>query len=241
MILHIPHSSVDTNFITVENEQVNINLLTDLYTDELFDFNTAVKVIFPYNRMVVDVERFKNDAMEKYGKGYIYKTDYFNNLIKREIVNFELIYDNYHRIFNNTINEYLSLFPIAFIVDCHSFPNIPFPWENDVSERPDICIGTTDSHTPLEIIDPLVKYFNSYNLTVNINNPYNGTIIPSDFINRADEVHSIMIEVNRKLYLDNKYHKNSLFNDIKKMINGALKIIDEWTNETENGFWGCLH
>ena len=86
MILHIPHSATKIKFIKVKHESDNINLLTDLYTDELFDYDDASsKIVFPYNRMVVDVERFKHDPMEKYGKGYQYETDAFGNIIDRNI------------------------------------------------------------------------------------------------------------------------------------------------------------
>jgi len=241
MILHIPHSSTNIEHIKIKKESDNINLLTDLYTDELFSYKDATSIVFPYNRMVVDVERFKDDPMEKHGKGYKYKTDFFGNTIKRgPNLIFESLYDGYHRKFNDIVRTYLTYFPIAFIVDCHSFPNESFPWEKKSVNRPDICIGTSEHHTPVEVTDSLVKYFSNYGLKTEINNPYNGTIIPSDFVNVSDEVKSIMIEINRSLYLDYKYNKNDMFNDIKNMINGALRIIDEWTNETTEGFWGSL-
>jgi N-formylglutamate deformylase len=244
MILHIPHSSTKIDYIKVDNIKDNINKITDLYTDELFEYDNAeFKIVFPYNRLVVDVERFKKDPMESIGKGYIYKTDVFNNTIKRNKNNFvfEKLYDDYHRDFNNCVHEYLSFFPIAFIVDCHSFPNDPFEWEkNLIFKRPDICLGTDDNHTPKEIISLLTNYFNKHNLSTNVNYPYKGTIIPSDFKHKSDIVKSIMIEINRSLYLDKEYNKNDNFYKIKKIINGALNKIDEWTHKKEQRFWESL-
>ena len=244
MILHIPHSSTKIDYIKIKDVQNNINQITDLYTDELFQYDTAgFEIIFPYNRLVVDVERFKNDPMDYFCKGYIYKTDVFNNTIKRDKSNpiFEKLYDEHHRKLNNAVHEYLNFFPIAFVIDCHSFPDIPFEWEQyKFEKRPDICLGINFNNTPFEVIKLLFDYFKNHNLTVGINNPYEGAIIPSDFEHRSDEVKTIMIEVNRSLYLDKEYNKSNNFDNIKKIINGAIDKINEWTNKKEEKFWKSL-
>ena len=41
----------------------------------------------------------------------------------------------------------------CFIVDCHSYPVVPFPFEDAEACRPTLCIGADDFHTPPEIVD----------------------------------------------------------------------------------------
>ncbi len=83
VVLHIPHASlvvpdpVRKQFL-VPDEVLERELLrlTDRYTDDLFQFDgEAASVIAAASRLVVDVERFEDDAhepMSKRGMGAIY-------------------------------------------------------------------------------------------------------------------------------------------------------------------------
>ncbi len=50
-------------------------------------------------------------------------------------------------------------------------------------------------------------------------------MVPLKFFGKDKRVKSIMIEVNRKLYLDEDFEKNENFTKIKQIINGALKSV----------------
>lgn len=244
MILHIPHSSTKMfEGVYMPNLRASINLMTDWFADELFQFPTASRVVQDLSRLVVDVERFPNDAMEICGKGYVYTTDVFGYPIIRDSEPFVYrgLYDNYHTWFNTTVAGYLSYFPVAVIVDCHTFNSLPMFWESDSCDnRPDICIGVNSTHIPENLVFILADYFNSKGFLVNINNPYSGAIIPSQFIDNPN-VYCIMIEVNKSLYLNNIYEKiNGSFEDLQHIITGALGIIDEWESKKEDEFWGNI-
>ena len=224
MLLHIPHSSiVMVDDIKVVNLQDNLNLLTDWFTDELFSHSSAEYIVFKYSRLSVDVERYLHDEpMEKHGQGVLYKKDAFGEYIERgDDTKCLKLYHDHHYLFNQKVGWYLAYFPIAFIVDCHSFL--------DKENRPDICLGV-GSYTPKTVTDQLKYFFNHRGFSVNINNPYIGSIIPKGFENN-DDVCSIMVEINRKLYLDDKYNKNDNFDKIRDMIREALDIIYEYTEK----------
>lgn len=239
MILHIPHSSVYTgNSVSSQFLQESMNLMTDWYADELFVYEGSDAFIFDHSRLVVDVERFKDDPLDGYGKGYIYKTDVFDAPISRDNTDAEWMYDHHHRVFSSLVSQHLTYFPFVFIVDCHTFNDQPLPWEKK-EERPDICIGVDDFHTPAEVVDMLVKYFESFSLSVKINDPYSGTIVPVGFVGMGDTF-SIMIEVNKRLYLDDKYQKNEVFDKVRDIITGGLKIIDDWAEQKSVDFWKRL-
>lgn len=86
------------------------------------------------------------------------------------------------------------------ILDCHSFSDRPYKCDiNNGWNRPDICIGTDPQYTPKELINLTVKYFEALGYSVKLNSPFSGTIVPSGF--SEEKLYSIMIELNRKLYL----------------------------------------
>ena len=69
-------------------------------------------------------------------------------------------------------------------------------------ERAEICIGTDEFHTPNLLKDGLVKSFEDYNLSVSINTPFSGSIVPIDHYQKDKRVQSIMIEIRRDLYMN---------------------------------------
>lgn len=222
MLLHIPHSSVVMiDGVKVDNLQENLNLLTDWFTDTLFYHPSADYIIFKYSRLCVDVERYLyNEPMDKVGEGVLYKLDAFDSLIERnEVTEYIKLYNEHHYLLNQKVGWYLAYFPIAFIIDCHSFL--------DKLKYPDICLGIGE-YTPKIISEKIKDFFIREGFIVDINFPYNGSIIPSNFKNN-DDVKSIMIEINRKLYLDNEYNRNNNFFEIQKIIEGALDIVYEYT------------
>jgi N-formylglutamate amidohydrolase len=82
MILHIPHSSrhipeaLRNQYVLDDHAmEEELTRVTDAFTDELFDYPHARRVIFPVSRLVVDVERFSRDRdepMSRVGQGMIY-------------------------------------------------------------------------------------------------------------------------------------------------------------------------
>ena len=85
---------------------------------------------------------------------------------------------------------------------------------------PDFCIGTTEQ-TPKELVDLVQDFLIDYD--VKINYPYCGSMIPDKFVGNPD-VFPIMIEVNKKLYINNEDD----FNNIKIVINQLLDVIAKY-------------
>lgn len=238
LILHIPHSSTSIPIKTgyVLNQKLvdaEILKLTDWYTDDLFGSSVDVEVIAEFSRIFCDVERFSDDSKEemvKFGMGVLYeKTDDGNLLRKVNKKLRTLILQNYywhhHNKLSNAVNNQLEKYSEATIIDCHSFPDIPLKYDKETI-RPDINIGTDSFHTPEKLISESFKYFNLFGLSVMIDKPYSGSIVPMEYYKVNENVHSIMIEVNRKLYLDGvSNNKSSNYTELKGIIQGYLKKI----------------
>lgn len=227
MILHIPHSKIDPfNKIDPKNIKESLELLTDQFTDDLFNHIGYTKIIFPVSRFLCDVERFKyDDKMEKVGKGVIYTRDVFNKpytpIIPKEFV-YEL-YDEHHLLLTNAINKYKGYFKNIVIVDCHSFSEELIDYK-----CADVCIGIDDFHTNPKLIDLVKTSFLKYGYSVDINKPFNGSIVPDIFYKKDNNVQSIMIELNKKIYLDDNYEKNNNYENVKNIINEILENILEY-------------
>ena len=70
-ILHIPHSSQaippdlrDALALSDSELQFELLRITDHFTDKLFPPTLGVPLVFPVSRLIVDVERFEDDAAE---------------------------------------------------------------------------------------------------------------------------------------------------------------------------------
>ncbi|MCX7068005.1 MAG: N-formylglutamate amidohydrolase [Methylococcales bacterium] len=219
MILHIPHAG--TNTLGRHIEQFDIDYLTDWRTDELFYHSNSDRLIQKVSRFVCDVERFTDDKEPMYsqGQGICYTKGTRGNDIevidKEDIIN--NIYNKWHLDLIQLINKTLCYFPKIVLIDCHSFP--------DKEGYPDFCIGTTEQ-TPKELVDLVQDFLIDYD--VRINYPYSGSMIPAKFVGNPD-VFPIMIEVNKKLYLNNEDD----FNTIKIVINQLLGVITEYEDSFE--------
>jgi len=234
MILHIPHSSTKIPDGIIFDKSIDEDLLrmTDWYTDELFSYSAMAKFIFPWSRLFCDVERFiDNEPMEQQGHGICYTRDSFGNHLRHVIDEekqaiIEKYYKPHHTKFSVECNHCLSLFNEVVIVDCHSFSDEVLPHESDQDViRPDFCIGTDDFHTPQVLVDEIKNHLDSKGFVVFINKPFSGTIVPLLHYKKNKDLKSIMIEVNRKLYLD---RPDEEFQYIKGIIGELLNIIDAY-------------
>ena len=245
IITHIPHSSVaipledQINFLRPVTElRLETNKLNDHFTDKLFqsDSTNVRALIFTVNRFLVDVERFEEDEFESMsakGMGALYTHDTDGNRFRADLTGSarELLLNKYYRPHHKQLavlaEEAIARCNRALIIDAHSFPDIPLPCdENQSSNRPDICLGTDFFHTPYWLIDVVRSHFAKHGYHVEINMPYSGTMVPLSFYKKDNRLGSVMIEINRRLYLDEEYQIIELkFNELHKCINDLYDSI----------------
>lgn len=214
LIFHIPHSHTEIpehfkgDFVSGEVVEDEINLLTDFATEDIFSIEGMTKVVFPYSRVFCDVERLadENEVMFKSGRGFFYTKTDSGKVLRSELKNKDEVYRNYyskhHDLLTNTVNQSLDANGMAIIIDCHSYPNTPLITDLDQgSDRPDFCLGTDDFHSRDWLIDMVQDQLTNLGYSVKINSPYSGTIVPMEHYKKTNNVYSIMIEVNRDLYM----------------------------------------
>jgi len=211
VILHVPHSSTvipgDCQFLLTDLQlALELDKLTDHHTHTLFNCAGAAKIVFPVSRLVVDPERFIQDPMESVGMGVVY-TRTTDGEVLRDIPDedrlalIDTYYHPHHTTLTRMVDECLELYDRCLIIDCHSFPAQPLPYESD-RNRPDICIGTDTFHTNAKLKDCLSAVFEACGYLVAIDSPFSGTLVPLKHYRNDRRVSSVMIEVNRSLYAD---------------------------------------
>lgn len=248
MILHIPHASLVIpeqfrqlfclNDTELEGEHL---LLCDRYTNELFEHPHSIRIESPYSRLLVDVERFREDddePMSKVGVGVIYSHTTQGTPLKHDVTSdtrdkLLALYDAHHKSLEAATSESLLNSRSTIIVDCHSFPDPALPCDiNQEENRPDSCIGCDSFHTPQELANNLVEHLEYEGYRVAINKPYAGTIVPLKHYQHDTNVKSIMIEINRKLYMDQTTGmKTGEFESTKTVVSKMLDIIDQYCQE----------
>ena len=237
-IFHIPHSSTvipkeleDQFCFTPEALELETKVMGDLFTDELFEplAQIGTSIIAQFSRIACDVERFfddKEESMSKHGMGAVYTHSSSKNRIRfdnhdRQTV-LEQFYKPHHEAFNQLVNQSLSSHDQAIIIDCHSFPSQKRWYEpgyEDDRILPDICIGTDSCHTPIWLADLMASFFAERGYSVELDYPFSGSITPLEHYSKSQNVLSVMIEINRKLYMDeHTFQKNDGFNRILEDI-----------------------
>jgi N-formylglutamate deformylase len=245
LIFHVPHSSTcipiryRSQFCLSDALLFEeILLMTDWHTADLFAAaidGLGQSIEFPVSRLLVDPERFPDDeqeSMAKVGMGVLYEKTSRGKSIReaRYLVGSyrdRLLADYYyphHEAFEKLVEAELNRRNNALIVDCHSFPGAPLPYELDQNpDRPDICIGADEFHTPEQLSENLKKAFARKGYRVKINAPFSGSIVPLNFYKTNPNVASVMIEINRALYMNEETsEKTSNFKIVGEDVASAL-------------------
>lgn len=235
ILLHIPHSSTSFpsestySFTDLDEEE---KLLIDYYTDELFvpreQERNICSVVFPYCRLYCDVERLVNDPLEDKGLGISYHRTVDSDYLPFEERSFSRLneafkyYADFHADVSKKIVEMTSMNKIL-LIDCHSFSALP----NLLNLTPpdiDICIGYNDDETRpyTNTIDNIVQFFKSLGYKVGINEPFsNSKTFPVPV-----EYHSVMIEVNKRLYMNERtLDKIDSFYKLKRDIQSLYNLL----------------
>ncbi|MGB5445285.1 MAG: N-formylglutamate amidohydrolase [Psychromonas sp.] len=225
MILNIPHCGTET--IDRNINPFDIIRGTDWFTDELFSHRNTDRVVQKHSRFIVDCERLPDDIepLLKDGYGICYTKDFDGNDIevpnKDEMIK---IYNDHHQELNFQTRKILPYIPVVFVVDCHSWGDAQL--KSDI----DFCLGFNADFNNFELLENLKNHLESNCYKVGINNPYSNAIVPNQFYGN-ENVKSIMIEVNKRLYLKNQntedFGKSEGFEKTQKVITELLEIISQ--------------
>lgn len=243
-VLHIPHSSQRVpeegrSALLLDDAAMKCELLrmTDAHTDELFPLTAAEagRVILPVSRLACDVERFPTDAeepMANRGMGAIYTRTSTGEVLRappnagdRQKC-LDRWYWPHHSRLERLVNAVADRLGVCLIIDCHSFASFPLPYELDQTpERADICIGTDPFHTPAAVRDALAAAARAEGYSVAIDAPFAGALVPLASYRKDRRIMSVMIEVNKRLYVSEVTGaKNPDFENVSAAVGRLIAI-----------------
>ncbi len=218
---HVPHASLhippgERVGIILDDDTLTAELLrlTDLHTDRLVAWIRdlgGTLVVNRVSRLVVDPERFPDDAREpmaRMGQGAVYTRTTGGDLLRavdpgersRLIARW---YEPYHAALEELVAATLDAFGACLVLDAHSFATVPLPSEGDQDpDRPDVCLGTDPFHTPRALVAGLAAALGDEGFRVAVDRPFSGSLVPLRWYCADSRVTSVMLEVRRGIYMD---------------------------------------
>jgi N-formylglutamate deformylase len=138
-------------------------------------------------------------------------------------------FDPFHLAVQQKAQEFLSKYPVCYHIDAHSMPSVGTLEHRDPGERrADVVVSDCHGKScSAEFKDLVIKAYSSVGLKVAYNWPYFGGKITEIYGRPSSGHHTIQVELNRALYMDEKTKKRNEadFKDLSEKVNGALKNI----------------
>ncbi len=251
LILDSPHSGRmypdDFHYII---PQFWLRQTEDSYVDELFSFAPSCGVTLMkanFTRSYIDVNRAMDDldptmisgalpfALEPTERSYAGyglirhlcrgQAVYANKLPAEEIQKrLQECYAPYHAMLKKLINDAHKQFGAVWHINCHSMPSHIM-----VKARPDFILGDRDgASSEPEFIYTLADALRRLGYTVAHNDPYKGVEIVRRYGHPRANFHSVQLEINRSLYMDEETLERS--KDFAALTHDLATVIQEITS-----------
>ena len=198
----------------------------DWFTDELFGLDMPGVAIVKANvcRLECDVERLEGEKDRLCNFAHIGGDNKARDMILGSAIVRNGCLSEWYRYRAEILEAAQD--GVAIIIDCHSFPS-------DIAPDVDVCIGFNDdeSKPSLQTIGQVERRFRDAGYAVAFNRPFANALAPMGYIG-----HSLMIEVNKRVYMDEKtLQKNDGFEKMKATIGSLYHELQKMgDHENEN-------
>lgn len=249
LVISIPHSRPfypeSTQSFLATNDPKVLKRDSDLFVDELYQNAPqwgATVITAEVCRYVIDMNRDSNDLNSAFCVGApkldnppqlglvahlttrnepILKTPLPREEVDRRI-------KEYHAPFHKNLHELIQKakqqFGYCIHLDAHSMPSTPTSYHKDFGKvRADVVPGNVYGQSCDERISDVVqKTFEQHGFSVAPNEPYEGGYITKHYGNPQNQVHTLQLELNRKIYMD-----ESSFEIIAEPFSKTQKAIED--------------
>lgn len=140
-------------------------------------------------------------------------------------------YTPYHRVLDETCDRLHRRFGVVWHINCHSMPSNGSGRNGWKGERGDFVLGDRDGRTCAgEFTDFVASFLRGLGYEVRVNDGYKGVEIVRRHGRPAENRHSLQIEVDRSLYMDQKtLEKRSGFDgiraDLDRLVEGVADYV----------------
>lgn len=232
LVFDSPHSGLTIpDFKRVASDEL-VLMASDTYVDDLFDFAPDIgaplliahfpRSFLDLNRSLQDVDLEMIDGQWPYpvrhspsasrGMGLAWRYAWGDQLMYDApigVAEFEQRIDTYWRPYHQHLRRLLddthAAFGTVYHVNCHSMPAIGHNLSPDPAGtvRADMVVGDYNgTSSDADFVNLVVDTLRGLGYSVALNTPFKGAELVSAYSNPLEHRHSIQIEVNRRLYMD---------------------------------------
>jgi len=140
----------------------------------------------------------------------------------------DLYYHPYHREMKRVIDATLKQFGRVWHLSCHCMSAVGAPTHADAGKaRADFCLGDFHGGTASAgFTDRVASYLRNAGYSVALNEPYVGYELNTRYGAPDRGIDSLMIEINKKLFMDTKtFRKTAGFDRLKSDLDGLLQSL----------------
>ena len=232
LVFASPHSGSDypADFVAgARLDPVALRRSEDGFVDELFAAAPALgapllRALFP--RAFIDANRGLGTIARVVSSG---QDIYPRKLTFAEAADrIDSYYRPYHKALETLISDTKRKFGYCVVVDCHSMPSIGGPLDPDAGRgRADFIIGDcfATSCAPY-ITDAIERAISGCGYAVARNKPFAGGFTTRHYGQPRDGVHTVQIEINRALYMDElNIRKNANFDQVAAQMTDVIAAL----------------
>jgi len=141
-------------------------------------------------------------------------------------------YRPYHKALETLIHETRKRFGYCVVVDCHSMPSISGPLDPDAGRgRADFVVGDCFGSTCAPYItDAIERTIAGFGYAVARNKPFAGGFTTRHYGQPRDGVHTVQIEINRALYMNElRIEKSAGFDRVAAQMTDVVAALAHLT------------
>ncbi len=233
----------------------------DAFIDELYDHvpdqgATLLHALFPRcyidpNRNLLDIDPAMIDGGWAAEVRPSFKLENGVGLIWRQVKTFGAIYDRlltreevqaridlcwqpYHAALSDLFQQYHAKHGFVYHVDCHSMPE----WGDETTEdgavrRADFILGDRDGTTcGKEFSGLIAETLRAEGYSVVFNDPYKGVELVQRYSDLEANRHSIQVEINRALYMnEDEITRNDRFDGLKISLKKMTQVLADYVTD----------
>lgn len=262
MVFDSPHSGlVIPPFERAVSDEL-VRVASDTHVDELFDFAPSIGAPFliahfprsflDLNRSVMDIDLemieghwphpVRDSASARRGMGLVWRYAWGDTpMYARKLTVSEMAdrIDTYWRPYHDTLVSLLDQTHAAhgkvYHINCHSMPAVGHALSPDPAGtvRKDIVIGDYDGQAcEPDFVNLVIETLRGFGYTVSLNIPFRGAELVSAYSLPGKARHSIQIELNRKLYMDEATRdKTKNFTVVKQDLERLGQVMSEYVSQ----------